>query len=67
VGLPIARGGTSDSAGQAEEGHQGTPTSGKGLGKGLWGLIEESELARSIRMGDGIHVKVTCAFFARAH
>ncbi|KAI9455536.1 hypothetical protein HD554DRAFT_269836 [Boletus coccyginus] len=52
-----ARGGASHSAGQAEEAHQGTPTSGKGLGKGLWGLIEESELAKSIRMGDGLSVK----------
>ena len=43
---------------QAEDGQQGTPTSGKGVGKGVWGLIEESELARSIRMGDGLHVKV---------
>ncbi|KAI0037180.1 hypothetical protein K488DRAFT_39518 [Vararia minispora EC-137] len=29
-----------------------TPTSGRGQGKGLWGLIEESELARSIRKDD---------------
>ena len=45
---------------QAEDGLQGTPMSGKGV----WGLIEESELARSIRMGDGLHVKVACVFFS---
>jgi protein phosphatase 1 regulatory subunit 37 len=56
-----ARGGVG--AGQAEDGQQGTPMSGKGVGKGVWGLIEESELARSIRMGDGLHVKVACVFF----
>lgn len=26
--------------------------SGRGLGKGVWGMIEESELARSIRIGE---------------
>lgn len=55
-------GGAGQRNGHAEDGHQGTPTSGKGLGKGVWGLIEESELAKSIRMGDGLHVKVECAF-----
>ena len=30
---------------------QGGAASGKGLGKGVWGLIEESELVRSIRIG----------------
>ncbi|KIK80501.1 hypothetical protein PAXRUDRAFT_833481 [Paxillus rubicundulus Ve08.2h10] len=34
-------------------GNNGMPTSGKGLGRGVWGLIEESELAKSIRQGDG--------------
>lgn len=53
-----ARGGSG--SGQGEEGQQGTPISGKGLGKGVWGLIEESELAKSIRMGDGVHAKVVC-------
>lgn len=42
----------------AAEGGQQATTSGKGLGKGVWGLIEESELARSIRMGDGTSAKV---------
>jgi protein phosphatase 1 regulatory subunit 37 len=41
-------------------GHQGgaPPTSGKVSSKSMWGLIEESELARSIRMGDELHGKV---------
>jgi len=26
--------------------------SGRGLGKGVWGMIEESELAKSIRRGE---------------
>jgi len=34
-------------------GSNGMPTSGKGLRRGVWGLIEESELAKSIRQGDG--------------
>ncbi|KAF8552249.1 hypothetical protein OG21DRAFT_1498537 [Imleria badia] len=52
-----ARGGNGSGSGQGDDGQHGTPTSGKGLGKGVWGLIEESELAKSIRMGDGIHGK----------
>nr|GAT60426.1 predicted protein [Mycena chlorophos] len=28
------------------------PSSGRGLGKGVWGLIEESELAKSIRLDE---------------
>ncbi|KAF8436520.1 hypothetical protein L210DRAFT_2456252 [Boletus edulis BED1] len=44
--------GHASGSGQYEEGHQETPGSGKGLGKGVWGLIEESELAKSIRMGE---------------
>ena len=50
-----------EEAGRATKGgaeEQGGAASGKGLGKGVWGLIEESELARSIRMGDGLPVKV---------
>jgi protein phosphatase 1 regulatory subunit 37 len=35
-----------------------TPTSGRGQGKGLWGLIEESELARSIRKDDSKKVEL---------
>ncbi|KAF8129472.1 hypothetical protein EV363DRAFT_1219973 [Boletus edulis] len=50
--------GHASGSGQYEEGHQETPGSGKGLGKGVWGLIEESELARSIRMGEGRHGKM---------
>lgn len=52
--------------GHAEEGPRGIPASGKGLGKGVWGLIEESELAKSIRMGDGVQVKVgvCCPLFS---
>lgn len=30
--------------------------SGRGLGKGVWGMIEESELAKTIRQGDGTSV-----------
>lgn len=56
-------GGAGHDNGHVEDGHQGTLTSGKGLGKGVWGLIEESELAKSIRTGDGLHVKVERAFF----
>lgn len=26
--------------------------SGRGLGKGVWGMIEESELAKTIRLGE---------------
>lgn len=64
----VVRGGAGagGGTGHVEDGHQGTPTSGKGLGKGVWGLIEESELAKTIRMGDGLHVKVECAFFSSA-
>ncbi|KIJ60815.1 hypothetical protein HYDPIDRAFT_31861 [Hydnomerulius pinastri MD-312] len=43
------------SGGSPEGGNRGaTPLSGKGLGKGVWGMIEESKLARSIRMGGGL-------------
>lgn len=34
--------------------------SGRGLGKGVWGMIEESELAKRIREGEE---KVCRAFF----
>lgn len=30
---------------------------GGGIGKGVWGMIEESSLARSIRLNDGKQVK----------
>lgn len=29
------------------------PSSGRGIGKGVWGMIEESELAKSIKKDDG--------------
>lgn len=29
---------------------------GSGIGKGVWGMIEESSLARSIRLNDGKQV-----------
>ncbi|KAG6371077.1 hypothetical protein JVT61DRAFT_10616 [Boletus reticuloceps] len=58
-GAGHGQGGASASgSGQYEEGHQETPASVKGLGKGVWGLIEESELARSIRMGERRHGKM---------
>lgn len=34
--------------------------SGRGLGKGVWGMIDESELAKRIRQGEG--KKVSCRF-----
>jgi hypothetical protein len=34
---------------QAPSGHGG---SGRGLAKGVWGMIEESELAKTIRLGE---------------
>ena len=33
---------------------------GRGLGKGIWAMIEESELAKTIRQGEGRKV---CFFF----
>jgi protein phosphatase 1 regulatory subunit 37 len=33
-----------------------TPVSNKGAGKGVWNMIEESELAKSIRQGGGLKV-----------
>ncbi|KAH0828810.1 hypothetical protein J3R83DRAFT_3258 [Lanmaoa asiatica] len=54
----VTRGGAGHGSGHVEDGQQGTPSSGKGSGKGVWGLIEESELAKSIRMGGGLHLKM---------
>ena len=34
-----------------------TVQSGRGLRKGVWGMIEESELAKSIRMGEEKRVR----------
>ncbi len=31
---------------------EGVNGSGRGLGKGVWGMIEESELAKTIREGE---------------
>lgn len=33
-------------------------SSGRGQGKGVWGMIEESELAKSIRLGEEKKVSV---------
>lgn len=38
--------------------HSGGGGSGRGLGKGVWGMIEESELAKTIRKGEG---KTVCS------
>ncbi|KAF8638634.1 hypothetical protein AX17_002059 [Amanita inopinata Kibby_2008] len=40
-----------EEAENAQNGLNGT--SGRGIGKGVWGMIEESELARSIRLTEG--------------
>ncbi|KAJ7669822.1 hypothetical protein DFH06DRAFT_1267283 [Mycena polygramma] len=37
---------------EAERGNGSTTGSGRGQGKGVWGMIEESELARSIRLDE---------------
>ena len=43
---------------EAERNAHGANTviSGRGLGKGVWGMIEESELARSIRQDEDAKV-----------
>lgn len=33
-------------------------SSGRGMGKGVWGMIEESELARSIKHGEEKKVRI---------
>ena len=33
-----------------------TPTSNRGLGKGVWNMLQDSELAKSIRQGGGLKV-----------
>ena len=41
------------------KGAEGSSTaSGRGLGKGVWGMIEESELAKSIRKDEEKKVRV---------
>ena len=35
----------------------GPASSGRGLGKGVWNMIEESELAKSIKLKDGKKVR----------
>lgn len=37
--------------------------SGRGLGKGVWGMIEESELAKTIREGEGKKVSIKMVKF----
>lgn len=37
--------------------------SGRGLGKGVWGMIEESELAKSIRRGEEKQVRFLAVFY----
>lgn len=39
-----------------------TSTSGRGLRKGIWGMIEESELAKSIRLKEEKKVRCCLAF-----
>ncbi|KAG6885191.1 hypothetical protein C0993_004975 [Termitomyces sp. T159_Od127] len=52
-----------------EEAERNSPAtaSGRGLGKGVWGMIEESELAKSIRLGEekDQHTEVDIAVRAR--
>lgn len=38
--------------------------SGRGLGKGVWGMIEESELAKTIRLGEEQKVRETSPFLS---
>ncbi|KAJ7241653.1 hypothetical protein C8J57DRAFT_1192532 [Mycena rebaudengoi] len=44
----------------------GTSTSGRGLGKGVWGMIEESELAKSIRLDEEKKIEGDIAVRGRA-
>lgn len=37
--------------------------SGRGLGKGVWGMIDESELARTIRLGEEQKVRLSPRLF----
>lgn len=46
---------------QAPNGPSGE--SGRGLGKGVWGMIEESELAKSIRLGEEKEVCILQVLF----
>lgn len=41
--------------------------SGRGLGKGVWGMIEESELAKSIRKGEEKKVCLSFSTFYHAY
>lgn len=43
---------------EAERISKGAEASGRGLGKGVWGMIEESELAKSIRKDEEKKVRV---------
>ena len=44
---------------EAERNSQ-TVASGRGQGKGLWGLIEESELAKTFKKGEEKKVRTSC-------
>jgi hypothetical protein len=41
----------------AQQDSSNTPPSGRGQGKGVWNMIEESELAKSIRLDEGKKVR----------
>ncbi|KII85687.1 hypothetical protein PLICRDRAFT_178724 [Plicaturopsis crispa FD-325 SS-3] len=54
---------------EAERNAQQAPNgaaSGRGLGKGVWGMIEESELAKTIRLGEEKQVESDLVAQARA-
>jgi hypothetical protein len=48
---------------------QDSGVNGRGLGKGVWGMIEESVLARSLREKDGREVWFIClaSYFGSEH
>jgi protein phosphatase 1 regulatory subunit 37 len=43
---------TEDAERNAQTPSKANGGSGRGLGKGVWGMIEESELAKTIRLGE---------------
>jgi len=46
-----------EEAENAQNDSSGGNSRGSGIGKGVWGMIEESSLARTIRLNDGKQVK----------